>query len=44
MNKIITFLFVPLPNLPPLGKELKVRLFPLGGNGKGGHLEQKLSN
>jgi hypothetical protein len=38
MNKIINFYYLyPLPNLPPRGKEQKVKLFPLGGNGKGGY-------
>jgi hypothetical protein len=37
MNKTSVFDYLyPLPNLPPGGKELKARLFPLGGNGKGG--------
>jgi hypothetical protein len=37
MNKIINSYYLnPLPNLPPQGKELKVKPFPLGGNGKGG--------
>jgi hypothetical protein len=31
----ISFSQDPLPNLPPGGKE-KIKLFPLGGNGKGG--------
>jgi hypothetical protein len=30
--------YYPLPNLPPWGKEYHARLFPLGGNGKGGYL------
>lgn len=34
----------PLPNLPPWGKELKVRLFSLGGNGKVGYIEYNESN
>jgi hypothetical protein len=38
-NKEIIFYHLnPLPNLPPRGKELKIKPFPLGGNGKGGHL------
>jgi hypothetical protein len=32
--------FYPLPDLPPRGKEFHVRLFPRGGNGKGGYLKQ----
>jgi hypothetical protein len=39
MNMIINFYYLyPHPNLPPRGKELEVKLFPLGGNGEGGHL------
>jgi hypothetical protein len=39
MNETIDFNSnYPLPNLPPRGKEQYIRLFPLGGNGKGGHL------
>ena len=45
MNKTSSFYYLyPLPNLPPRGKELKVRLFPLGGNGKGGYIEYNESN
>ena len=45
MNKTISFYYLyPLPNLPPQGKELKVKLFPLGGNGKGGYLEYNVRN
>ena len=40
MYTIIKFYYLyPYPILPPGGKELKVKLFPLGGNGKGGHRE-----
>ena len=40
MNKTINFYYLyPHPDLPPGGKELKAKLFPLGGNGKGGYLE-----
>jgi hypothetical protein len=38
MNKTNCFSsFYPLPNLPPRGKECHLKLFPLGGNGKGGY-------
>jgi hypothetical protein len=29
-------IYYPHPSLPPRGKEYLIRLFPLGGNGKGG--------
>jgi hypothetical protein len=45
MNKTSSFYYLyPLPNLPPWGKELKVRLFSLGGNGKVGYIEYNESN
>jgi len=45
MNKTsISYYLYPLPNLPPGGKELKIRLFPLGGNGKGGYIKYNGSN
>jgi len=34
--KIVLVVFTPFPAFPHRWKELFARLFPLGGNGKGG--------
>jgi hypothetical protein len=40
MNKTFSYYYLyPLPNIPTEGKELKIRLFPRGGNGRGGYVD-----
>jgi hypothetical protein len=46
MKLLVFIIYTPFPTFPAnwRGKELKIRLSPLGGNGKGGYIEYNESN